>query len=66
MSKDELLNLIGKQVMRHNSPEMECFLTLAQSDPDATWAALRCYSYGVIVGKRQERARRRQKGGLHV
>lgn len=63
MSMGEMLRIIDHQyVPRDIEPIKEIFNSGCKQAPSSfLWALAKVYTYGVIMGKREERARRRRQ-----
>ena len=59
MKHKNAVSLVGLQPVPFK--EMSNIRTLYDQEEDKRWVAVSCFLYGVIVGKRCERTRRRAK-----
>ena len=62
MSMDEMLRVVDHQYVPTNIEAIKAvFLHGRRDDRSIVWALATVYNYGVIMGKREERARRNRK-----
>lgn len=59
----EMLKIIGRQYVPTNIEPIKAVFRRGREEDESSllWALLKVYTYGVIMGKREERARRKRK-----